>query len=80
MAAKFSSGSKIRFGPFELNLGTGELWRSNQRVKLAPQPSNLLILLADRAGHLVSREDIQQRLWGAETYVDFEQGLNFSIR
>ncbi len=80
MAAAFSPGTRIRFGYFELDLATGELRRSNQRVKLAPQPSNLLILLADRAGHLVTREDIQQRLWGADTYVDFEQGLNFSIR
>jgi TolB-like protein/Flp pilus assembly protein TadD len=70
----------IRFGPFQLDLATGELRRANQRVKLAPQPSNLLRLLTDRAGQLVTREDIQQRLWGRDTYVDFEQGLNFSIR
>jgi len=75
-----ASSGIIRFGPFQFDLASGELRRSNQRVKLAPQPSNLLILLADRAGHLVTREDIQQRLWGADTYVDFEQGLNFSIR
>jgi TolB-like protein/Tfp pilus assembly protein PilF len=75
-----ASSGIIRFGPFQFDLATGELRRSNQRVKLAPQPSNLLIVLADRAGLLVTREDIQQRLWGADTYVDFEQGLNFSIR
>ena len=77
---RMASNAIIRFGPFQLDLVTGELRRSNQRVKLAPQPSNLLILLTDRAGQLVTREDIQQRLWGADTYVDFEQGLNFSIR
>ncbi len=75
-----ASSAMIRFGPFQLDLSTGELRRSNQRVKLAPQPSNLLILLTDRAGQLVTREDIQQRLWGSDTYVDFEQSLNFSIR
>jgi len=75
-----ASSEIIRFGPFQFDLATGELRRSNQRVKLAPQPSNLLILLVQRAGQLVTREDIQQRLWGADTYVDFEQGLNFSIR
>jgi TolB-like protein/Flp pilus assembly protein TadD len=74
------ANAMIRFGPFQLDLATGELRRSNQRVKLAPQPSNLLRLLTDRAGQLVTREDIQQRLWGADTFVDFEQGLNFSIR
>jgi TolB-like protein/Tfp pilus assembly protein PilF len=74
------SNERIRFGPFQIDLATGELRRSNERVKLAPQPSKLLLLLTDRAGQLVTREDIQQRLWGTDTFVDFEQGLNFSIR
>jgi TolB-like protein/DNA-binding winged helix-turn-helix (wHTH) protein len=70
----------IRFGHFELDLRRGELRRSGLAVHLAPQPLKLLALLAARAGELISREEIRDQLWGAETFVDFEQGVNHCIR
>ena len=70
----------LRFGVFELNLATAELRKGGTPVKLAPQPFRLLALLASRAGQVVTREEIQQQLWGEETYVDFEQGMNHCVK
>lgn len=70
----------LRFGVFELNLHTEELRKSGTLIKLPPQPFELLALLASRAGQVVSREEIQQQLWGEETYVDFEYGVNKCIK
>ncbi len=70
----------LRFGVFELNLATEELRKSGTLLKLAPHPFKVLTLLASRSGQVVSREEIQQKLWGDETYVDFEQGLNHCIK
>jgi DNA-binding winged helix-turn-helix (wHTH) protein/tetratricopeptide (TPR) repeat protein len=70
----------LRFGVFELNLATTELRKNGTPVKLAPQPFRLLALLAARAGQVVTREEIQQQLWGEETYVDFEQGMNHCVK
>jgi TolB-like protein/DNA-binding winged helix-turn-helix (wHTH) protein/Tfp pilus assembly protein PilF len=68
------------FGPFELDPHTGELRKGGLPVKLPPQPTKLLIFLASRSGELVTREEIKESLWGADTFVDFEQGLNFCIK
>ncbi len=70
----------LRFGVFELNLANAELRKGGTPVKLAPQPFRLLALLATRAGQVVTREEIQQQIWGEETYVDFEQGMNHCIK
>jgi TolB-like protein/DNA-binding winged helix-turn-helix (wHTH) protein len=72
--------TRLYFGPFELDPHTGELWKSGQPVKLPPQPTKLLIFLAGRRGELVTREEIKESLWGADTFVDFEQGLNFCVK
>ena len=69
----------ICFGPFELDVATGELRKAGTLVKLQPQPFRVLLLLAERAGTVVSREEIQQCLWSESTFVDFEHGINFSI-
>jgi len=70
----------LRFGVFELNLDTEELRKSGTVIKLAPQPFRLLTLLANRAGQIVTREEIKEQLWGADTYVDFEQGMNHCVK
>ncbi len=70
----------LRFGVFELNLATEELRKSGMLIKLSPQPFKLLTLLASRSGQVVSRDEIQQQLWGEETYVDFEQGMNHCVK
>ncbi|MGA2904466.1 MAG: winged helix-turn-helix domain-containing protein [Candidatus Korobacteraceae bacterium] len=66
----------LRFGVFELNLDTEELFKSGIPVKLPPQPLKLLVLLASHAGQVVARDKIQSQLWVGETFVDFEHGVN----
>ena len=68
-----------RFGGFELDTRAGELRKAGVPVKLQPQPFKVLALLVERAGELVLREELKKALWGEETYVDFERGLNFCI-
>ena len=58
---------------------TGEVWREGLPVHLPPQPFKVLFLLASRAGDVVTREEIRQELWGQDTFVDFDGGLNFCI-
>lgn len=70
----------MRFGPFELDPAAGVLRRSGVPTRLSPQPLKLLTLLTTRAGDLVTREEIRERLWGTGTFVDFEQGVNHCIR
>jgi len=69
----------IRFGPFTLDARSGELRRDGEVVPLAPQPFRLLCALASRPGELVTREELQQQVWGDGTFVDFERGLNFCV-
>jgi TolB-like protein/DNA-binding winged helix-turn-helix (wHTH) protein/Tfp pilus assembly protein PilF len=76
-----SSGEQlIRFGRFELKLKSEELYRAGAPVKLPPQPFKVLALLAARAGQLVTREELRQEIWGQDTFVDFDKGLNFCIK
>jgi DNA-binding winged helix-turn-helix (wHTH) protein len=70
----------LRFGEFELDLQNQELRRNGVASKLNPQPLKVLSLLASRAGQVVTREELQQEIWGAETYVDFDHGLNQCIK
>ena len=70
----------LRFGVFELRLDTEELRKDGIPLKLSPQPFRILTLLASRAGQIVSREEIQKQIWGDETYVDFEHGMNQCIK
>ncbi len=70
----------LRFGVFELNLDAEELRKDGIPIKLPPQPVKVLALLAGRAGQVVTRDEIQKQVWGEETYVDFEHGLNQCIK
>ena len=79
MASPVPAPTKIRFDAFELDASTGELRKSGILLKLQPQPFRILLLLVERAGHLVTREEIQRCLWRDSTFVDFEHGINFSI-
>jgi len=69
-----------RFGSFELHPRTRELYKAGTRLRLRPQPFQVLQLLAERAGDLVTREELRESLWSTETFVDFEHGLNTSIK
>jgi TolB-like protein/DNA-binding winged helix-turn-helix (wHTH) protein/thioredoxin-like negative regulator of GroEL len=72
--------TKLRFGLFEFDLQTVELHRAGRRVRLQEKPLRLLEILLSRPGELVSRAEIQERLWSADTTVDFEDGLNTIVR
>jgi len=69
----------IRFGPFALDPTSPELRKGGYPVRLQPQALAVLLLLTERAGQIVSREEIHQHIWGNDTFVDFERGINFSI-
>jgi len=69
----------LRFDVFELDAGSGELRRNGDRIKLPPQPFRVLELLVRRGGEVLTRADIRERIW-CDSFVDFEQGLNFCIR
>jgi DNA-binding winged helix-turn-helix (wHTH) protein len=75
-----ASPTSIRFGTYELDLETGQLLKDRRAVRLKPQPMKLLQLLATRPGEVVGREEIRALLWGADTFVDFEQGVNTAIK
>ena len=75
-----SAPAVLRFGSFELRAGAGELRHRGDLVKLAPQPLKVLELLMRRGGDVVTRAEIREHVWSGDTFVDFEQGLNFCIR
>ena len=79
MTLSFAS-SKRRFGPFELDLKTGDLVRNGRAVALQGKPRSILIALVERGGSTVPRTELQTRLWPGETFVDFEDGLNTAMR
>src|SRR5579862_6491118 len=70
----------LRFGSFEVHTGPGELRHQGDLVKLAPQPLKVLEILARRGGQIVTRAEIREKVWSGDTFVDFEQGLNFCVR
>src|SRR5215471_1971405 len=70
----------FRFGSFELSEREGELRKSGVRIKLQEQPFRVLVELVANSGRLVSREDLHQKLWPSDTFVDFDVGLNSAIR
>src|SRR5215831_11142643 len=75
-----SEPAVLRFGAFELDAVRGELRMHGDVVKLAPQPLKVLDLLARRSGNVLTRDEIRDHVWHGDTFVDFEQGMNFCIR
>jgi len=75
-----SSRRKICFGPFEVDLQTEELRKDGLKIKVYRQSFQILALLLERPGEMVSREELRQRLWPADTFVDFEHGLNAAVK
>jgi Tol biopolymer transport system component/DNA-binding winged helix-turn-helix (wHTH) protein len=70
----------VRFGSFELDLRTRELRKHGLKVKLQDQPLQVLTILLEHAGEVVTREELQQRLWSTDTFVDFEHSLNAAVK
>lgn len=73
------AASVRRFSVFELDLRTGELRKHGMRVRLQEQPFQVLAMLLEKPGELVSREELRQKLWPADTFVDFDHGLNTTV-
>src|SRR5260370_11074590 len=68
-----------RFDQFELDLRTAEIYKEGKRIKLQDQPCQVLVLLTERPGELVTREELQKKLWPNETFVDFDHCVNIAI-
>lgn len=80
MSSHPSARHVVRFGLFELDLSTSELCKQGRHIKLQEQPFQVLKLLVQRPGEVVTREEMQKALWSAETFVEFDQGLNTAIK
>ena len=70
----------IRFGIFDVDLRAGQLRRNGLKVRLQEQPLQVLAMLLERPGELITREDLHARLWPADTFVDFDHGLNAAVK
>jgi TolB-like protein/DNA-binding winged helix-turn-helix (wHTH) protein/tetratricopeptide (TPR) repeat protein len=72
--------SSVRFGPFECDLTTGRLSKGGRTLRLQEQPAQILVALLSRAGEVISREELRQRLWSDGTFVAFDNALNVGVR
>src|SRR5260370_7617978 len=71
--------SRVSFGLFEADLQSGELWKAGRKIKLQSQPFKVLVALLEHPGEVVTREELQLRLWGKDTVVDFDHSLGTAI-
>ena len=79
MPAPQENSRIARFGVFEVDLSAGELRKGGVKLRLQGQPFQVLALLLERAGEIVTREELQQKLWASDTFVDFDHSLNTAI-
>src|SRR5208282_2560768 len=70
----------FRFGDFAVDPRAGELFRRGKKVKLQPQPVQVLLALLEKPRQIVTREELRRRIWPADTFVDFEHSLNTAIK
>src|SRR5208282_646333 len=73
-------GRIVRFGSFEVDLQEGKLTKAGVRIHLQGQPLQILVLLLEHPGQLVAREEIRQKLWSQDTFVEFDDALNTAVR
>ena len=71
--------NRVRFGPYEVDLHTCEIWKFGTRMKLVGQPFEILRVLISRPGELVTRDELREKLWPSQTFVDFNHGLNAAM-
>src|SRR5215475_5744535 len=74
------SSVRLRFDTFEVDLRTGELWRHGIKIRLPEQSFRVLQVLIERPGEMVSRDELKQILWPADTFVDFDHGVNTAVK
>ena len=70
----------LRFDAYQVDLRTGELRKHGRKIRLAGRPFQILALLLEQPGELLTRKELQERLWPADTFVDFEHGVNAAIQ
>ena len=80
MAQPIRSANVIRFEGFEVDLRAQELYKAGRKIKLQVQPFQVLAMLLERPGEVVTREEMQKRLWPADTFVDFDHSVNTAIK
>ncbi|MCI0539157.1 MAG: winged helix-turn-helix domain-containing protein [Verrucomicrobiales bacterium] len=71
--------TRLRFGVFEIDVNSGDLWKHGVHIKLHDKPFQVLQALLEHPGEIVTRKDLQERLWPGDTFVEFENGLNNAI-
>jgi DNA-binding winged helix-turn-helix (wHTH) protein len=74
------SEGRLRFDAYRVDLRTGELCKHGRKIRLAGRPFQILALLLEQPGELLTRKELQSRLWPADTFVDFEHGVNAAIQ
>src|SRR5205807_5138814 len=80
METAFKARGVIHFGEFELDAAAGKLYRNGSKLKLQEQPFQILQILLQRPGEVVTREELQQKIWPSDTFVDFDHGINNAIK
>jgi DNA-binding winged helix-turn-helix (wHTH) protein len=80
VSTKIDAGRRVSFGPFSADLRAGELYKGKKKIKVQQLPMQLLEALLENPGEVVEREELKTRLWPADTFVDFEHGLNTAIK
>lgn len=80
MAANAQPSHRLRFDEFEIDLQSAELWVHGNRTRLQDQPFQLFRVLLERHGEIVTRDELKRKLWPADTFVDFDDGLNTAVR
>src|SRR5208337_3662309 len=79
MQAPATGPARVRIGEFEVDLRAGEVRHKGDKIKLQERPFQILAALLRRPGEVVTREEIQQKLWPADTFVDFEHSINTAV-
>jgi DNA-binding winged helix-turn-helix (wHTH) protein len=79
MPVPVTTARRLAFGAYEADLHSGELTKDGKRIRLQAQPFQLLVMLLERPGQLVTREEICQKLWSTDTFVDFDHSLGTAI-
>jgi len=74
------SSQRMRFGAFDVDAHSGELRKNGRKIKLQDQPFQVLLLLLEHSGEVVTREELRQKLWPEDTFVDFDVGLNSAVK
>lgn len=80
MEVPVSSRRRVRAGLFEVDLVSGEIHKSGRKVRLQEQPFRVLAMLLERPGEIITREELQVRIWPADTFVGFDEGINTAVR